>query len=103
MHIALKYGFYLKIEESRPHLIKINDKFTEEEFLEMDTTKDKVFSKIVKLKKEIEEISVKDLKLKCNITTPTFSRMWKKHEKDFEGFGIYRIGNSIIFRKNGYN
>ena len=46
---------------------------------------------------------VKDLKLKCNITTPTFSRMWKKHEKDFEGFGIYRIGNSIIFRNSGYN
>lgn len=103
MYIAFKYGFYLKIEEGRPYLIKIENKFTEDEFLKLDTTKDKVFKNLITIKNEIDEISIKDLKLKLNITTPTFSRMWKKHEKDFEGFGIYRIGNSIIFRKNGYN
>ena len=65
---------------------------------QLDTTKDKVFKKLIIIKNEIDEISIKDLRLKLDVTTPTFSRMWKKHEKDFEGFGIYRIGNSIIFR-----
>ena len=103
MGIALRYGFYLKIEDGRPHLIKIENKYTEEEFLSLYSTKDKVFVKITQLKQELYEISIKDLKFKLNISTPTFSRIWKKHEKDFEGFGIYRVGNSIIFRKNGYD
>lgn len=103
MYIAFKYGFYLKIEEGRPYLLKIENKFTDDEFLELDTTKDKVFKKLIIIKNEIDEISIKDLRLKLDVTTPTFSRMWKKHEKDFEGFGIYRIGNSIIFRNSGYN
>ena len=103
MKVVLQYGFYLKVEDSRPYLYKIQNTLTTEDFLLLDKTKNKLLNIFVEIKTNHETLSIKDLKSKYDIKTHTFTKLWKDYEKYLEDYGIYRLGNLLVIKQHGYN